>query len=92
MNDSRFTSSPIHAPNHELEEMEIMIPLISVVNKRIFVELLSIRMESVYLYLWGISPLAFLALVHFGVWSMGIFYTLGSSLILFYAIIMGALL
>jgi hypothetical protein len=61
MNERRFTSSPIHAPNHEFDEMEIIIPLISVVNKRIFVELLDIRMESVCLYLRGMNPLAFLA-------------------------------
>jgi hypothetical protein len=33
-------------------------PPTPVINKRIFVELLAIREESVMLYLWGMNPLA----------------------------------
>jgi len=52
INDIRLISRPIHAPNHELEYTD---------TKRILVELLGIREESVILYLWGMNPLAYLA-------------------------------
>jgi hypothetical protein len=61
INDIRLISNPIHAPSHELDEMDTNIPPTRVVSKRIFVELLGIREESVILYLWGMSPLACLA-------------------------------
>jgi hypothetical protein len=34
-----------------------------VINKKIFVELLGIREESVMLYLWGMNPLAYAPVV-----------------------------
>jgi hypothetical protein len=46
MNDNKLISRPIHAPIHELEDTEIKIPLVNVINKRIFVGLLGIREES----------------------------------------------
>ena len=58
MNDIRLISRPIHAPNHELEDTDTNTPPTEVINRRIFVELLGIRGESVILYLWGMSPLA----------------------------------
>ena len=61
MNDITLNSKPIHAPSHELDDTDTIIPPTRVVNKRIFVELLGIREESVILYLWGMSPLAYLA-------------------------------
>jgi len=50
MNDIRLISRPIYAPNHELEDTDSNIPLTKVNSKRIFVELLGIREESVILY------------------------------------------
>jgi hypothetical protein len=60
-NDIRLISKPIHAPSHELEDTDTNIPPTKVVSRRIFVELLGIREESVRLYLWGMNPLACLA-------------------------------
>jgi len=59
INDIRLTSNPIHAPSHELEDTDTNTPLTKVVSKRIFVELLGIREESVKLYIWGMNPLAY---------------------------------
>jgi len=53
----RLISRPIHAPNHELEDTDINKPPTKLTSKRIFVELLGIREESVVLYLWGMNPL-----------------------------------
>jgi len=50
MNDIRLISRPIHTPNHELEDTDINTPPTEVISKRIFVELLGIREESVILY------------------------------------------
>jgi len=58
MNDIRFIPRPIHAPNDEFEDTDINTPPNKVISKRIFVELLGIREESVILYLWGTNPLA----------------------------------
>jgi hypothetical protein len=58
MNDNKLISSPIHAPIHELEGTETKIPLISVINKRIFVGLLGIREES-FTLLMGYEPITF---------------------------------
>ena len=58
MNDIRLISKPTHAPSHELEDTDTNIPPTKVISKRIFVELLGIRDESVILYLWGMNPLA----------------------------------
>jgi len=76
INDIRLISRPIHAPNHELEDTDTNTPPTIVIGRRIFVELLGIREESVILYLWGINPLALLSLLfyvdifllHLGVW------------------------
>jgi hypothetical protein len=54
-------SRPIHAPSHELEDTDTNTPPTKVVSKRILVELLGIREETVILYLWGMNPLAHLA-------------------------------
>jgi hypothetical protein len=51
MNDIRLISRPIHALSHELEDTDTNTPPTKVSSKRIFVELLSIREESVILYL-----------------------------------------
>jgi len=64
MNDIRLISKPIHASSLELEDTDINIPPTKVISKRIFVELLGIREESVILYLWGMNPLAYFSL-HF---------------------------
>jgi hypothetical protein len=61
INDIRLFSRPIHAPNHELEYTDTNTSSTQVINKRILVELLGIREESVMLYLWGMNPLAHLA-------------------------------
>ena len=58
LNDIRLISRPIHAPNHELDDTDTNTPPTRVTSKRIFVELLGIREESVILYLWGMNPLA----------------------------------
>jgi len=58
MNDIRLISGPIHAPNHELEDTDSNTPPTKVISKRIFVELLGIREESVIHYVWGMNPLA----------------------------------
>jgi hypothetical protein len=52
INDIRLISRPIHASNYELEYTD---------TKKILVELLGIREESVILYLWGMNPLACLS-------------------------------
>jgi hypothetical protein len=46
INDIRLISNPIQAPSHEFDEIEIKIPPINVVDRRIFVGLLGIRKES----------------------------------------------
>ena len=58
MNDIRLISRPIHAPNHESEGTDTNTPPTKVVSRRIFVELLGIREESVILNLRGMNPLA----------------------------------
>ena len=58
MNDIRLISRPIHAHNHELEDTDNNTSPTKVISKRIFVELLCIREESVILCLWGMNPLA----------------------------------
>jgi hypothetical protein len=47
INDIKFTSRPIHAPIHELDDTDTNIPLTKVISNRILVELLGIREESV---------------------------------------------
>jgi len=49
MNDIRLISKPIHAPSYELEDTDTNTPLTKVVSKRILVELLGIREESLEL-------------------------------------------
>jgi len=57
INDIGLISRPIHAPDHELEDADTNILPTKVISRRIFVELLGIREESVKLYLWGMNPL-----------------------------------
>jgi hypothetical protein len=47
MKDNRFISSPIQAPSHELDEIEIKILLTRVADSRILLELLGLREESI---------------------------------------------
>ena len=47
MNDIRLISRRIRAPNHELEDTDTNTPHTKVIRKRILVELLGIREESV---------------------------------------------
>jgi hypothetical protein len=78
MNDIRVISRPIHAPSHALEDIDTNTLPTKLVSKRILVELLGIREESVILYLWGMNPLAYFNLLfyvetyllHRGVWCM----------------------
>jgi len=65
MNDIRLISRPIHAPIHELEDTDTNTPPTKVICKRIFVELLGVREESVILYLWGMNPLAYFSLLFY---------------------------
>ena len=65
INYIRLISKPIHAPSHELEETDTNIPPTKVISKRIFVELLSIREETVILCLWGMNPLAYFSLLFY---------------------------
>jgi hypothetical protein len=58
INDIRLTSNPIQAPSHEFDEMEIKIPPINVVDKRIFVGLLGIREESFITLCMGYEPIS----------------------------------
>jgi hypothetical protein len=44
--DIRLISNSIQTPSYEFDEIEIKIPLINVVHRRIFVGLLGIRKES----------------------------------------------
>jgi hypothetical protein len=60
-NDIKLISKPIHAPSHELEDTDTNISPTKIVSKRIFVELLGIREDSIILYLWGMNTLAYLA-------------------------------
>jgi hypothetical protein len=52
-NDIKLIFRPLHAQSHKLEETHTNTPLTKVVGKRILVELLGIREESVYL--WGMK-------------------------------------
>ena len=63
MNDIRLISRPIHAPSHELEDTDNNAPPTKVISKRILVELLGVREESVIIYLWGMNPLAYFSLL-----------------------------
>ena len=65
MNDIRLISRPIHAPSHELEDTDTNTPPTEVINKRILIELLGIREESVILYLWGMNPLTYFSLLFY---------------------------
>jgi hypothetical protein len=56
INVIRLISNPIQAPSQELEEIEIKIPPINVVDKRIFVGVLGIREESYTLWM-GYEPI-----------------------------------
>ena len=47
INDIRLISNPINAPSHELEDTDTSIPPTKVINKRIFVEFLGTREESI---------------------------------------------
>jgi len=58
INDIKLIFRPIHSPNHELEDTDTNITPIKVISRRIFVELLGTRGESVKIYLWGMNPLA----------------------------------
>jgi len=69
MNDIRLISSPIHAPNRELDDTDTNTPPNKVTSRRIFVELLDIREESVILYLWGMNPLAYFSMLKFFITS-----------------------
>jgi hypothetical protein len=44
--DIKLTSNPIQAPSQEFDEIEIKIPPIKVIDRRVFVGLLGIREES----------------------------------------------
>ena len=55
INDSMLISRPNHAPSHELEDADTNTPPTKVISKRILVELLGIKEESVILYLWGLK-------------------------------------
>jgi hypothetical protein len=76
INDIRLNSRPIHAPSYELEDTGSNIYSTKVVSKRILVELLGIREESIKIYLWGKNPLTYFrllfyietCLLHLGVW------------------------
>lgn len=62
INDNKLISKPIHAPNHELDEIEIIVPPIKVDRKRVFVGLLCIKKKrNNCLYKWDMNPLALLA-------------------------------
>jgi len=63
INGIRLISRPIHAPGHELEDTDTNIPPTKIISKRILVELLGIREESVILYLWCMNPLAYFSLL-----------------------------
>jgi hypothetical protein len=65
MNDIRLISTHIHAPSPELEDTDTNTPPTKVISKRICVELLSIREESVVIYLWGMNPLAYFSLLFY---------------------------
>jgi hypothetical protein len=77
-NDIRLISRPIHAPSLELEDTDTNTLPTRIISKRILVELLGIREESVILYLWGMNPLTYFSLLfyvetyllHLGVWCM----------------------
>jgi len=58
MNDIRFISRPIHAPDHELEDTDTNTPPTKVNSKRIFVELLGIREEMSYTLFTGYEPIS----------------------------------
>ena len=58
MNEIRLISRSIHAPNHELEDTDTDTPPTKVINRRILVEFLGVREESVILYLLGYEPIS----------------------------------
>jgi len=93
INDIKFTSSPIHAPIHELDDTDTNIPLTKVISNRILVELLGIREESVFTLFMGYEPISFI-LAYFSKFRFNLLYILvygarwllmldGDSLILF---------
>jgi hypothetical protein len=90
INDIRLISSLIHVPSHELEDTDTSTPPTRIISKRILVELLGIREESVILYLWGMNPLACISLLfyidtcllHLGVWCTAALMLDGDSLFL----------
>jgi hypothetical protein len=45
--ERRLISNPIQAPNHELAEMEIRVPLTKVIKNRSLVGLLNIRKKKI---------------------------------------------
>jgi len=81
INDIRLISRLIHVPSHELEDTDTNTPPTKVISKKIFVELLGIREESVISYFWVMNPLAYFSLLfyvetclfHLGVWCTAAF-------------------
>jgi hypothetical protein len=65
INDIRLISRPIHATSHELDDTDTNTPPTRVISKRVLVELLDIREESVIIYLWGMNPLAYFSLLFY---------------------------
>jgi hypothetical protein len=65
INDNRLITRPIHAPKHELEDTDTNTPPTKVVSKRILIEFLGTREESLTLFM-GYEPIS-LILAHFSV-------------------------
>jgi hypothetical protein len=58
----RLISRPIYASSHELWYTDTNTPPTRVISKRILVELLGIREESVIFYLWGMKPIIYVCI------------------------------
>lgn len=52
--DNRLISSPIHTPNHELDEILIKVPKINVSKKRIFAVLFNIKKKRIRTFISGV--------------------------------------
>ena len=64
INDIRLISRSSHAPSHELQVTDTNIS-VGVISKRVVVEFLGIREESVELYLLGMNPIDYFSLLFY---------------------------
>lgn len=62
INLNKLISSPIHEQNQDIDEIDISLPRIKVLKNKSLKNLNIKKKRGIYLYKWGMSPLALLSL------------------------------